>query len=115
MDLLQTAKVIIGISDVVVSLVFIALAVPLMRRRVPRNGVFGFRIRKAYKSDENWYAINEYGGRRILIWSIPIAICGLIAMIIPMSHATLGWFSYAPLLITLPIIETIRFARDLDK
>lgn len=110
---MDNSRLIIGISDIIIGLFFIALAVPLMRRRMPRDGAFGFRIRKAYQSDDNWYAINEYGGRRLLIWAFPVVICGFIALLAPISHTALGWFSYAPLIILAPIVETFYYARQL--
>lgn len=38
-------------------------SVPLMLRKVPMNTAYGIRTRKAFVSEENWYRINEYGGR----------------------------------------------------
>ena len=46
----------IGAMSVVVS-------VPLILRWVPMNRWYGIRTRKAFASEENWYAINAYGGK----------------------------------------------------
>lgn len=110
---MDSSRLIIGLADLVVSLLFMALAVPLIRKQVPRNGIFGFRIRKAYESDENWYAINAYGGRKLLLWSVPIVVLGVTALAMPLGKAALAWFSYAPLIILAPIVETLAYARKL--
>ncbi|MGE5379754.1 MAG: SdpI family protein [Methylocystaceae bacterium] len=107
------SRLIIGITDLIICTIFILIAVKLIKHRAPRNGLIGFRIRKAYESDENWYSINEYGGRRLLIWSIPVGIIGIIALAVPISQTALEWCSYAPLILLAAIAETAAFARKL--
>ncbi len=38
------------------------MSIPLILRRVPMNRVYGIRTRKAFTSDDNWYALNAFGG-----------------------------------------------------
>lgn len=47
-------------------LLYIALAVPLVRRKVKPNHFYGFRTEQAFSSDDVWYAINEYSARQML-------------------------------------------------
>lgn len=45
-----------------VGLLFIALGVPLARRRVPPNAWYGFRVARTMRNRDVWYASNAYGG-----------------------------------------------------
>ena len=49
------------------ALIFILIAIPLIFRKLPRNGLYGFRTRKTLSSDEIWYDANAYFGRAFLI------------------------------------------------
>ncbi len=40
-----------------------AIAVPLMRRRVPPNGVYGMRVPATFKDEQVWYDANAACGR----------------------------------------------------
>jgi hypothetical protein len=46
-------------------LLFVALAVPLILGRVPRNLWYGFRVPKTLASDRVWYPANRYLGQRM--------------------------------------------------
>src|SRR5215208_3916274 len=51
-----------------------AIAVPLIRNRVPRNPWYGFRVPKTLASDAVWYPANRHMGR----W---LFVCGLIDLV----------------------------------
>jgi uncharacterized membrane protein len=48
---------------------FALVSLPLVFRKVPRNGVYGYRTRKTLGSDFVWYEANAYFGLRFLIAS----------------------------------------------
>ena len=48
------------------------LSVPLIMRKVPRNRIYGIRIRKACVSQHNWYEINAYGGKLLLSFGLSL-------------------------------------------
>jgi uncharacterized membrane protein len=48
---------------------FALVALPLIFRKVPRNGVYGYRTRATLGSDFVWYEANAYFGWRFLIAS----------------------------------------------
>ncbi len=56
------------LSNLYCAVLFIAISVPLVFRKIPMNHFYGFRIKKAFMSDELWYDINAYGGRQ-MIWA----------------------------------------------
>jgi hypothetical protein len=43
--------------------ILIAVSIPIYLGKINMNCAYGFRIRKAFESDENWYLINRYGAR----------------------------------------------------
>lgn len=45
----------------------IGLALPLYRRRIPRNPVYGVRFAATLADDRVWYPINARGGRDLVI------------------------------------------------
>lgn len=58
------------ITILVCDAVFVALALPLMLRKVPRNVVYGFRTRTTLSGDSIWYDTNAHFGRGLLVASI---------------------------------------------
>ncbi len=49
------------------------------------NHLYGFRVSKAFESEENWYDINAYGARQLVIWSIPVILTGIISFFVPID------------------------------
>lgn len=44
-------------------LLYMGLAVPMILRKIPPNGYYGWRTPKAFSSKKIWYEINWYCGR----------------------------------------------------
>jgi len=65
-----------GLANISVTLIMIVAAIPLVLRKVAMNRWYGIRISKSYSSQDNWYLINEYGGKAIICWCIPFALVG---------------------------------------
>lgn len=55
-----------------VGVLFIGLAVPLIKRRIPPNHLYGFRVPETLASEEIWYAVNEYSGRQLRLLGVII-------------------------------------------
>lgn len=49
-----------------VGLLLIAVSVPLKNRKVGMNGLYGVRIPHSFESEESWYSLNEYFGKRAM-------------------------------------------------
>ncbi len=47
---------------------YIVLGIPLWRRIVPPNGLYGFRTKLTLSSAEVWYEVNERSGKLLLIF-----------------------------------------------
>lgn len=100
----------------IIGILIIGLSIPLVKDKIKKNYWYGFRIPKAYTSDENWYAINRYGGQRFIRWG-PLFFCfSILSLIVPLeSSATITiLFGFLPVIIILfPIIEVLIYARKI--
>jgi len=107
--------------NLVTGLLFIVLGVPLAKRKIPMNYWYGFRLPKAFKSPELWYDINAYGGRQMVIWSIPVLITAVACFFIPVCDDThpmvvvfLGGGSLT-LFVAIAIVKTLIYSSKLAK
>ncbi len=92
------------------------IAIPLVLRRVPMNRSYGIRIREAFVSEENWYAVNAYGGKLLLGFGVFLLVFGIAEPgFAPSPRSLLApVFLGLPLLAIFPVLARIRsFARRL--
>lgn len=112
-------NVMLGLTVIAAGCVCIALGLPLMKRKVKMNRWYGVRIPKSFQSEENWFKINEYGGRQLVAWSIPLIVWGLFCFAIPMKDINRGFeafvFGALPvfLFIAIVAVRTFRYAGKL--
>src|SRR5688572_18081197 len=66
-------------------IVIFGLAIPLILRRVPPNGVYGVRTKASFASESDWYRINSIGGRHLAVSGLLILIVGAVGFFLPMS------------------------------
>lgn len=105
----------VGISDLVTGLLLILVSIPLILRKVGPNQVYGVRVRKAFASEANWYAINAVGGKWMAGAGIVLALAGACVMFWPPTTlAGVLIASLAPVpLVLLTLVPVLRFARTL--
>jgi uncharacterized membrane protein len=61
-------RVTLLLMQVVASLLLIGLSVPLIQRKIPPNGLYGFRVPRTLRDPVVWYEANAYAGK-CLIWA----------------------------------------------
>jgi len=97
----------------VLAIVIIVISIPLYLGKVKRNAVYGFRIRKAFESEQNWYLINRYGALLLMIWAVVLAILGIACLFVHPQYVLhivkAGFIS-----ILIPVLLTIAFARRIE-
>ncbi|MDM8524006.1 SdpI family protein [Desulfococcaceae bacterium HSG8] len=112
---MNSANIIIGITDIFCGLLFIGISIPLLKGEVRMNRFYGIRFAKSFESEENWLKINAYGAKRIILWSVPVIIIGIITLFVPLRDRT--WLTillvHAPLIIIIPAVESYLYARTL--
>ena len=117
---MNSENIYLGSTLLAVAILFIALSIPLVKRKVKMNPWYGVRIPKAFESEENWYKINAYGGKRLMIWSSALALIGIAAFFIPMEEGNSGasaltiLLAFSPLIVVIPaIIEIVAYTRKM--
>ena len=92
----------IALTHMGVALLIAGLCIPLIRRKIPMNRFYGFRLPQSFVSNEAWYAINEYGGKVLLLWMLPVFFVGL--------YGVFGENPYYPLISTGVMITSMVMA-----
>jgi hypothetical protein len=100
----------IGWLDCLLGLLFIALAIPLIRKRIPMNRWYGVRLPQSFTSDANWYAINCLGGKCLAVGGALTVLVGIVALILPpRSEFGADLYVLAPavicLLVLIPVVR----------
>jgi uncharacterized membrane protein len=88
-----------------VPLLVIAISVPLILGKVPRNRWYGFRTPKTLSSDAVWYEANRIGGKYLCV----AGLIQLVAFAIGFSLWSADTIAYESLLATLPLLIAIVF------
>lgn len=58
-------------------------ALPLAFGRVGPNRYYGIRMPAAFTSRQNWYALNRFGGARLMRFGIVVAAAGVLLHLVP--------------------------------
>jgi uncharacterized membrane protein len=66
-----------------ISFAFIAISIPLVRRRVKPNWFYGLRIPSTFADDQVWYEANAKSGRDLLALGAAICLAGLVLTLFP--------------------------------
>lgn len=105
--------VLLGLVNIGCAALFVGISVPLIQRRVGRNALYGVRLPQSFQSDAHWYAINEYGGRQLALWSLPIAVVGCVCLLVPLGPGSLTLLTTASVLgcVGIAVAKTLAFAR----
>jgi len=90
------------------------LSLPLKYRKIPRNRLYGIRIKASFESDQRWYDINAYGGRCMAAWSWPVIVAGVAGFFIPFKYAAIWGLGSAGIVVIaalVPLIQVMRMSR----
>lgn len=61
----------------------ILLGVPLLRRQIGPNPLYGFRVPATFRDPQVWYAANRYAAKRLIITGVIFNLAALIFYFIP--------------------------------
>ena len=64
-------------------LLLAALSIPMIKGKIPPNGLYGFRVKKTMENPEIWYPVNAYSGKWLLAASLVQALAAVVAYYIP--------------------------------
>lgn len=94
---------------IAIDALFVALCIPLIRREVPINSLYGFRLPVAMKSEEVWYRVNSFGGKVMAVTSC-LSVLGLIALRVTGQNDPLLYLSLFVLPIVFTVVATLVYA-----
>jgi hypothetical protein len=112
---MDPSSIIVGISNIFCGLLFIAISIPLLKKKIKRNHFYGMRFAKAFESEENWFKINAYGAKRLILWSVPLIISGIagLCFLLRGRKGFILFLSLMPLIAVIPAIESYFYAKKL--
>ena len=76
-------KTIILFMYIPMGVLFVAIGVPLMRRKIAPNSLYGFRVRRTLEDPEVWYDANEFTGRCLIWLGIGLILSSLALYFVP--------------------------------
>jgi len=112
-------NIVLGLTHIGCALLIIGVCVPLVQGRIKMNRWYGVRLRKSFESEENWYKLNAFGGRQLILWSLPLIAAGLLCFFIPFAGRNKDVLALvlgtAPLLVfpAIAIIRIYQYAKTL--
>lgn len=86
---------------VLLGVVTALLSLPLLFGWVRPNRFYGIRICAAFASERNWYAINAFGAKRLLLFATVVTTIGLLLKAVPQAPF---WLPIAGLLLALALL-----------
>ena len=91
---------IVRLGFLVVGMVFVAVAIPLIRRRIPPNGGYGLRVPATFADEWVWYEANARAARALVALGLALAALALVLPELwPLTPDQLIWILVAVLLL----------------
>ncbi len=91
---MNACNITLGSVNLGFAVLITAICIPLVKRKIRMNPWYGVRIPKSFESEENWYNINAYGGKRMILWALLPALVG-IRRLLPTAGFGCEWNSIA--------------------
>lgn len=79
------------------------VSIPLVCGKVPPNAIYGIRTKFAFSSEENWYAINKFGGKVFVGVAVVIMLVGITGIFLPDSSMNI----YGPVAAGICIVSVL--------
>lgn len=102
---------------VAAGLLLAGLSIPLILRRIPPNGLYGFRVRKTLENPEIWYTVNVFAGKRLLLVGLGTAVAAVVLYFWPgisVDAYALSILGVVGGLLLLALIQSFLYLRSLD-
>ena len=91
----------LGTTYVLIGLILVIPRIPFYFKLIGPNRFCGVKTEKAFESEDNWYKLNRYCAKHIIIWGSFIVLLGLCCFL-PLSD---GLWVY--LVLILPFAAAI--------
>ena len=114
---METENIIFAITYVVIGLLLMAISIPLKNGNVATNHIIGVRLKKSFTSEKNWYLMNSYGGKQLLIWSAVLVLLGIVVLFFPFQgkESFIAFFAFMPVIVLMiPTFLIVRYSKTLS-
>ena len=93
----DTVPALVVVALALTGALFVALAIPLMRRKIPPNGLYGLRINATFANDRVWYEANAASGRDLALLGVLLLSLAVALPLAGLSQDVylLGWSAVA--------------------
>jgi len=71
-----------GLTLIGLGLLFVAVGVPLVKGKVKRNYVYGYRTRQTLRDDRIWYPVNALSGIWLIWGGLLAAVIGVLLVLL---------------------------------
>src|SRR4051794_4858353 len=68
-----------------------AMAIPMIRRKVPPNSAYGFRVARTLADPKVWYEANEFSGRCLFWIGLAVIVASLGFFFFPVGDIAYSW------------------------
>jgi uncharacterized membrane protein len=106
-------------SFIATGVILVLVAVPMIRRRVPPNRLYGLRVSATYADEWVWYEANAASGRDMLLLGVlqlAVAIVGLLFLRqLPIAYVLLNTAVICAGAIAVAIVGLLRADRLLKR
>jgi hypothetical protein len=97
-------RIIVVCAYVPLGVVVAALGVPMIRRRIPPNSGYGFRVSKTLNDPKIWYDANEFSGRCFFRLGVMTSLASLVLFFIPaIGDIAYAWICHATFLLGIAV------------
>ena len=112
---MEILNITLGFTNILMGGLLLGLSIPLVKGKVKMNYFYGVRFKKSFESEENWYALNRYGGRLLTYWSVLIMAVGVACLFIRFEAGSVFFWiaTLAPLAVLIPAYQTYRYGQRL--
>ncbi len=107
----------LGIVNTGIALLCIIMSIPLLLGKIKMNHCYGFRIKQASVSDENWFKIHRYFAKQMIGWMVPLLLIGIITFFVDFGptgkekEILITVFSAAPMVLMPAVLFSYLYAR----
>ena len=92
------------------------LSIPLMRRKIPPNGLYGFRTQKTIDNPELWYLVNQYSAQRMFWTAVAFVVTALGLYILPgigLDDYAMGCLGVFTIGMIITIVQSVNYLSSL--
>lgn len=94
------------------------IAIPLILEQVRPNWAYGFRLRRTLENPQVWYAVNKYGGKRLLAAGLGMSLSAVLIYLVPgldLQTYALTCLVVFSILLTVAMAQTMRYLNRITR